>query len=78
MAKTLNVAGAYHSRLMNSAFLQLGEALSATEINTPRFPVVCNVDAQPVRAADASRLRWFRPMRLDLYGRSGESPNSCE
>jgi [acyl-carrier-protein] S-malonyltransferase len=27
MAKTLNVAGAYHSRLMNSAFEKLGEEL---------------------------------------------------
>ena len=49
LAKTLNVAGAYHSRLMNSAYLQLGEELQKTAITTPRFPVICNVDAIPVR-----------------------------
>jgi len=49
MAKMLNVAGAYHSRLMNSAFVKLGEVLQNTTLRTPRFPVICNVDARPVR-----------------------------
>ena len=48
VAKTLNVAGAYHSRLMNSAFLRLGEELQRTALAAPRFPVICNVDATPV------------------------------
>jgi [acyl-carrier-protein] S-malonyltransferase len=48
VAKTLNVAGAYHSRLMNAAFLRLGEELQRTALTTPRFPVICNVDAAPV------------------------------
>ncbi|MCE9608780.1 MAG: ACP S-malonyltransferase [Chthoniobacter sp.] len=48
MAKTLNVAGAYHSRLMNSAYLKLGEELHKTTLTAPRFPVICNVDAVPV------------------------------
>lgn len=48
IAKTLNVAGAYHSRLMQSAYVGLGEALAATQIKTPYFTVVCNVDAIPV------------------------------
>jgi [acyl-carrier-protein] S-malonyltransferase len=48
MAKTLNVAGAYHSRLMNSAFLALGEVLQNTPLQHPKFPVICNVDASPV------------------------------
>ncbi len=55
MAKTLNVAGAYHSRLMNSAFLKLGEELQKTALATPAFPVVCNVDAVPVSAPDQIR-----------------------
>jgi [acyl-carrier-protein] S-malonyltransferase len=55
MAKTLNVAGAYHSRLMNSAFLQLGEELQKTTLATPRFPVICNVDAAPVREPEEIR-----------------------
>ncbi|HEX8311789.1 MAG TPA: ACP S-malonyltransferase [Chthoniobacteraceae bacterium] len=55
MAKTLNVAGAYHSRLMNSAFLKLGEELERTALATPRFPVICNTDAEPVRDSDEIR-----------------------
>jgi [acyl-carrier-protein] S-malonyltransferase len=55
LAKTLNVAGAYHSRLMNSAFLRLGEELLRTPISTPRFPVICNVDATPVREEEEIR-----------------------
>jgi len=49
MAKMLNVAGAYHSRLMNSAFIRLGEALREVAFHPPLFPVICNIDAQPVR-----------------------------
>jgi len=55
MAKTLNVAGAYHSRLMNSAFLKLGEVLQRTPLATPRFTVICNVDATPVREEEEIR-----------------------
>ena len=55
MAKLLNVAGAYHSRLMNSAFVQLGKELAGIPLNTPRFPVICNTDAAPV--SDAGRIR---------------------
>src|SRR3954468_5887203 len=42
-ATLLNVAGAYHSRLMNSAFIKMGEALVDAELQVPRFPVVSNV-----------------------------------
>ena len=55
LAKTLNVAGAYHSRLMNSAFLQLGEELQKITLATPGFPIICNVDATPVSEPDAIR-----------------------
>jgi [acyl-carrier-protein] S-malonyltransferase len=55
MAKTLNVAGAYHSRLMNSAFLKLGEELQRTPFSRPRFPVICNTDARPVSDPDEIR-----------------------
>jgi [acyl-carrier-protein] S-malonyltransferase len=50
-ATMLKVAGAYHSRLMNSAFEKLGAVLEGTEIRSPKFPVVCNVDAREVREA---------------------------
>ena len=55
MAKLLNVAGAYHSRLMNSAFVRLGKELAAIELQRPRFPVICNTDAGPV--SDATQIR---------------------
>jgi [acyl-carrier-protein] S-malonyltransferase len=55
LAKTLNVAGAYHSRLMNSAFLKLGEVMENLTFNAPRFPVICNVDARPVTSPEEIR-----------------------
>src|SRR3954465_1988783 len=42
-ATVLNVAGAYHSRLMNSAYEQLGQPLLDAEVRRPRFPVMSNV-----------------------------------
>jgi [acyl-carrier-protein] S-malonyltransferase len=54
-ATMLNVAGAYHSRLMQSAYEKLGEVLQATQFAQPGAVVVCNVDAQPVRDADQIR-----------------------
>src|SRR3954447_23018803 len=42
-ATLLNVPGAYHSRLMNSAYDQLGEPLLEATLQTPRFPVMSNV-----------------------------------
>ena len=42
-ATLLNVAGAYHSRLMNSAYIQLGDALVDATFQMPAFPVVSNV-----------------------------------
>lgn len=74
MAKMLNVAGAYHSRLMNSAFLKLGEELQRTDFNTPHFPVICNIDARPVSDPEEIRsslqdqvtgtVRWTETMEL--------------
>lgn len=55
MAKTLNVAGAYHSRLMNSAFEKLGVELEKVNFAQPSFPVICNVDACTVREPDEIR-----------------------
>lgn len=55
MAKTLNVAGAYHSRLMNSAFEKLGDELQRVTFTQPAFTVICNVDACPVREPEEIR-----------------------
>jgi [acyl-carrier-protein] S-malonyltransferase len=51
----LNVAGAYHSRLMQSAQDQLAIALQDAIIATPRVPVVCNFGASLV--SDVAQIR---------------------
>src|SRR6058998_2072693 len=47
-ATLLNVAGAYHSRLMESAYESLGAALQHVPIQPPRFPVISNVTGEEV------------------------------
>ncbi len=42
-ATLLNVAGAYHSRLMETAYQKLGAALRHIPVLPPRFPVISNV-----------------------------------
>ena len=42
-ATLLNVAGAYHSRLMETAYQKLGAALRHVPVLPPQFPVVSNV-----------------------------------
>jgi len=54
-AVELTVAGAFHSRLMESAYETLKEALEATPIAQPQVPVVCNVDA--IAVGDAANIR---------------------
>ena len=44
----LNVAGAYHSRLMATAQEKLAAELAGTTITTPSIPVVANFSAAPV------------------------------
>ena len=47
-ATMLNVAGAYHSRLMQSAYEKLGGALLHVVVKPPRFPVISNVTGREV------------------------------
>jgi [acyl-carrier-protein] S-malonyltransferase len=47
-ATLLNVAGAYHSRLMNSAYEQLEEPLLNASLQLPRFAVLSNVSGEAV------------------------------
>lgn len=54
-AVELTVAGAFHSRLMESAYQSLKQALEETPITVPRVPVVCNVDA--IAVGDAENIR---------------------
>lgn len=51
----LNVAGAYHSRLMQSAQDQLALELAKLSLRKPAIPVVCNFAATPV--AEAAEIR---------------------
>jgi len=51
----LNVAGAYHSRLMQSAQDQLAAELAGLALGRPTIPVVCNFAATPV--AEAAEIR---------------------
>src|SRR5438445_8797348 len=48
-ATLLNVAGAYHSRLMQSAYEKLGAALAHVQVNPPHFPVISNVTGREVK-----------------------------
>jgi [acyl-carrier-protein] S-malonyltransferase len=70
----LEVSGAFHSPLMGPAAAGLAEALDAVPFRDARCPVVTNVAARPVRAADEIRaalkaqllgaVRWEESMRL--------------
>jgi [acyl-carrier-protein] S-malonyltransferase len=48
-AMLLNVAGAYHSRLMEIAYRKLSEVIVDLSITTPRFVVISNVTGQEVK-----------------------------
>ncbi|XP_039132070.1 malonyl-CoA-acyl carrier protein transacylase, mitochondrial [Dioscorea cayenensis subsp. rotundata] len=47
MTVRLAVAGAFHTSFMEPAVSRLEAALAATELRTPRIPVISNVDAKP-------------------------------
>ncbi|KAK1283652.1 hypothetical protein QJS10_CPB21g01420 [Acorus calamus] len=47
MTVRLAVAGAFHTKFMELAVSRLEAALAATEICSPRIPVISNVDAKP-------------------------------
>ncbi|MBA3650216.1 MAG: ACP S-malonyltransferase [Chthoniobacterales bacterium] len=54
-ATLLNVAGAYHSRLMESAHVKVGESLKDVVLQKPSFPVISNVNGEQVESADEIR-----------------------
>lgn len=68
----LNVGGAFHTPLMDSAFEALLPALAEADFRAPAWPVVSNVDARPyndaagwpTRLADhlVSPVRWRETM----------------
>jgi [acyl-carrier-protein] S-malonyltransferase len=48
-ATMLNVAGAYHSRLMESAYEKLGPVLQDVPMQLPSFPVISNVTGEEAK-----------------------------
>lgn len=78
-ATMLNVAGAYHSRLMQSAYEKLGAALLEVQMQVPQFPVISNVTGREVETLPeirqtlqdqvTSTVRWVDCMeRLVDFG----------
>ncbi len=78
-AMMLNVAGAYHSRLMDSAYEKLGAVLEDVPMESARFPVISNVTGREVTTPAEIRrtlqdqvtgtVRWFDCMkRLIEFG----------
>jgi [acyl-carrier-protein] S-malonyltransferase len=63
-AMMLNVAGAYHSRLMESAYEKLGAVLEHVSIQPPRFPVISNVTGMEV----ATPVEIRRTLRDQVTG----------
>jgi [acyl-carrier-protein] S-malonyltransferase len=67
-ATLLNVAGASHSRLMNSAYEELGQPILDANLQLPRFTVLSNVTSEPagtlpeirsaLREQVTSTVRW--------------------
>src|SRR6267378_2226510 len=75
-ATMLNVAGAYHSRLMESAYRKLGGVLLEVEMQIPQFPVISNVTGEEVGTLPEIRstlqeqvtatVRWYDCMQRML------------
>jgi [acyl-carrier-protein] S-malonyltransferase len=59
-AIALDVAGAFHSPLMQAAADQLGAVLADVEIKTPKCAVIANVDATPHTDPDSIREKLQR------------------
>ena len=72
-AKVLPVSAPFHCSLMKPAQEKLAEVLAALQLASPRFLVVCNVDAQPVENPERARealarqvtgsVRWSESMQ---------------
>jgi len=72
-AMLLQVGGAFHSPLMETAKLGMAEFLNSVTVNNPKIPVIANVTAKPVINADeikkllveqiTSPVRWSQTMK---------------
>ena len=52
-ARRLATSGAFHSPLMQRAASEFSAYLETVQFSDPRVPLICNTDAQPLKAADA-------------------------
>lgn len=66
-ALPLNVAGAYHSRLMASAQAPLASALTGTAMTAPKVTVISNVTAQPAATPEQIRDLLVRQVVSSVY-----------
>ena len=64
-ATMLNVAGAYHSRLMESAYEKLAKVLADIPMQSPRFPVISNVTGEEVENPQEIRETDRKSTRLN-------------
>lgn len=71
IAQKLEVAGAYHSRLMMSAQEKLAGVLADVELSSPSVPVICNVEAREV--SDAAEIKRTLEAQVSGSVRWGES-----
>ena len=58
----LNVSGAFHSPLMESAADGLGKALDSASFGDTRFPVYSNVTTEPVTSASTARTLLLKQL----------------
>ena len=61
-AVRLNVSGAFHSPLMETASAGLAEALDASEFDDPHFAVYANVNGEAVTKADRGKQLLFEQL----------------
>jgi len=76
LAVILEVSGAFHSSFMLGVSLKLAQELKKIKINTPKFPVICNVTGKPVLTIQeikqnliqqvAASVLWEDSMKLIL------------
>ena len=71
IAQELDVAGAYHSRLMMPAQVKLAEVLKGVAMQRPQVPVICNVRADEV--SDGEEIRRTLEAQVSGSVRWGES-----
>jgi len=82
----LNVAGAFHSPLMESAARQLEHFLAGMRLEVPSFPVVSNVTGKPFNTIDEIRemmvlqvthsVQWVEDVRW-LLGQNVDALVEC-